>query len=160
MQADSGSDSDSESRYKNEEIIPVNRLTPTVVSTSRYSRKLPAIFVIFQCHLNFLHRFSESSQIWKCKKIPPVEPRCSKRTDGRADMTKLIISLRNFATTLKNGWATLLQFTTFNWVRPASWSSGQSFWLQITRSRFRFPALQWGFSLWGEDPRGDHGLGS
>ena len=43
---------------------------------------------------------------------------------------------------------------------PASWSSGQSFWLQITRFRVRFPALTWGFSLWGEDPRGDHGLGS
>jgi hypothetical protein len=44
--------------------------------------------------------------------------------------------------------------------RPASWSSGQSFWLLITRSRVRFPALPWGFSLWEEDPRGDHGLGS
>jgi hypothetical protein len=30
VQADSGSDSDSESLNKNEEIIPVNRLTPTV----------------------------------------------------------------------------------------------------------------------------------
>jgi hypothetical protein len=30
VQADSGSDSDSENRNKNEEIIPVNRLTPTV----------------------------------------------------------------------------------------------------------------------------------
>jgi hypothetical protein len=30
VQTDSGSDSDSESRDKNEEIIPVNRLTPTV----------------------------------------------------------------------------------------------------------------------------------
>jgi len=30
VQADSGSDSDSESQIKNEEIIPVNRLTPTV----------------------------------------------------------------------------------------------------------------------------------
>jgi len=30
VQADSGSDSDSQSRNKNEEIIPVNRLTQTV----------------------------------------------------------------------------------------------------------------------------------
>jgi hypothetical protein len=30
VKADSGSDSDSESWNKNEEIIPVNRLTPTV----------------------------------------------------------------------------------------------------------------------------------
>ena len=28
-----------------------------------------------------------------------------------------------------------------------SWSSGQSFWLLITRSRIRFPALPWEFSL-------------
>ena len=35
-------------------------------------------------------------------------------------------------------------------VRSASWSSGQSFWLLITRSRVRFPALQWGFFLVGE----------
>ena len=32
---------------------------------------------------------------------------------------------------------------------PASWSSGRSFWLLITRSRVWFPALPWGFSLWG-----------
>ena len=32
-------------------------------------------------------------------------------------------------------------------MRPASWSSGQSFWLLITRSRVRFPALPWEFSL-------------
>ena len=44
--------------------------------------------------------------------------------------------------------------------RSASSSSGQSFWLIITRFRVRFPALTWGFSLWGEDPHGDHGLGS
>ena len=36
--------------------------------------------------------------------------------------------------------------------RPASWSSGLSFWLLITRSRVRFPALPWGFSLWGRIP--------
>jgi hypothetical protein len=30
----------------------------------------------------------------------------------------------------------------------------------LTRSWVRFPAIPWGFSLWGEDPRGDHDLGS
>jgi hypothetical protein len=44
--------------------------------------------------------------------------------------------------------------------RPASWSSGQSFWLLIMRSRTRFPVLPWGFFLEGEDPHGDHGLSS
>ena len=38
---------------------------------------------------------------------------------------------------------------TLNVRRPASWASGQSFWLLITRSRVRFPTLTWGFSLWG-----------
>jgi hypothetical protein len=45
-------------------------------------------------------------------------------------------------------------------MRPASWSSGQSFWLLIMRSRVRFAVLPWGFFLEGEDPLGDHGLGS
>ena len=39
-----------------------------------------------------------------------------------------------------------------NTPRPASWSNGQSFWLKITRSRVRFPALPWWFSLWGRIP--------
>ena len=29
----------------------------------------------------------------------------------------------------------------YNIFRPPLWSSGQSFWLQIQRSRVRFPAL-------------------
>ena len=37
---------------------------------------------------------------------------------------------------------TLLCYT---YTYPASWSSGQSFWLLITRSRVRFPALPWRF---------------
>ena len=54
------------------------------------------------------------------------------------------------------------EFYSFTWTikaisfisisRPASWSSGHSFWLLITRSRVRFPALPWGFSLWGRIP--------
>ena len=36
---------------------------------------------------------------------------------------------------------TLLLFF-FIIIRPPLWSSGQSFWLQIQRSRVRFPALQ------------------
>jgi hypothetical protein len=43
---------------------------------------------------------------------------------------------------------------------PASWSSGQGFWLPAMRFRVRFPVLLWEFFLVGEDPHGDHGLGS
>jgi len=38
------------------------------------------------------------------------------------------------------------------WPRPASWSSNQSLWLLIMRSRVRFPALPWEFSLKGTIP--------
>jgi hypothetical protein len=44
--------------------------------------------------------------------------------------------------------------------RPASWSSCQSFWLLIMRSRVRFSVLPWGVFLEVEDFHGDHGLGS
>ena len=37
-------------------------------------------------------------------------------------------------------------------VWPASWSSGQSLWLIIMRSRVRFPALSWEFSSKGKIP--------
>ena len=43
-------------------------------------------------------------------------------------------------------------------MRPASWSGGQSFWLIIMRSRVRFPALPWEFFLVGEDRHGNYGL--
>jgi hypothetical protein len=48
----------------------------------------------------------------------------------------------------------------FVYYLPASWSSGQSFWLLIMRSRVKFLVLPWGLFLEGEDPHGDHGLGS
>ena len=38
------------------------------------------------------------------------------------------------------------------WNWPASWSSGQSLWLLIMRSRVRFPVLPWEFSLKGRIP--------
>ena len=39
---------------------------------------------------------------------------------------------------------------TLRW--PASWCSGQSLWLLTMRSRVRFPALPWEFSLKGKFP--------
>jgi hypothetical protein len=45
-------------------------------------------------------------------------------------------------------------------MRPASWSSVQSFWLLIMRSRVHFLVLLCGFFLEWEDSHGDHGLGS
>ena len=42
--------------------------------------------------------------------------------------------------------------TLYNLIWPASWSSGQSLWLLIMRSRVRFPVLPWEFSLKGRIP--------
>ena len=47
----------------------------------------------------------------------------------------------------------------FQWLLPASWSSGQSLWLLIMRSRVRFPGSTVGIFPEGEDSRSDHGLG-
>jgi hypothetical protein len=44
-----------------------------------------------------------------------------------------------------------LQFY-FSVLRPSSWSSGQSVWLLIVRSRVWLPVLPWGFFLEEEDP--------
>jgi hypothetical protein len=49
---------------------------------------------------------------------------------------------------------------TYTSVGPSSWSSGKRFWLLIMRPRVRFPVLPWGFFHEGENPHGDHGLGS
>jgi hypothetical protein len=43
---------------------------------------------------------------------------------------------------------------------PASWFSGQSFWLLVMGSRVRFSVLPWGFFLEREDSHVDSGLGS
>jgi hypothetical protein len=46
--------------------------------------------------------FSTETQILNFIKSHPVVPYCSIRTDGRADMTKLIVAFRNFAKARKN----------------------------------------------------------
>jgi hypothetical protein len=44
----------------------------------------------------------ENRQISNAKKIRPVEPICSKWTDGEANMTQLTVAFRNFANAPKN----------------------------------------------------------
>lgn len=47
----------------------------------------------------------------------------------------------------------------FKDVQPRGFGS-QNFWLLTVSSRVRFQVLQWDFSLAGEDPHRDHGLGN
>ena len=76
-----------------------------------------------------------------------------------------------FVSTAKEGIVQVFEYLFLD-LWPASWSSGQSLWLLIMRSRVRFPALPWVFSLKGKipgstvgiflegkDSHGDHGLG-
>ena len=55
--------------------------------------------------------------------------------------------LRNFLCFLRSFHIKYSIFRTLHLPGPASWSSGRSIWLLITRSRVRFPALPWEFSL-------------
>jgi hypothetical protein len=73
--------------------------------------------------------------------------------------------LQNIRTIITNGHFTTLGPDFIHMVNlsvkwPALWSSGQSFWLLIMRSRVQFLALPWRFFLEGEDSHGYHGLGS
>jgi hypothetical protein len=43
-------------------------------------------------------------------------------------------------------------YTLFPPLKPPLWSSGQSFWLQIQRSRVRFPTLPDFLTSWGSGP--------
>jgi hypothetical protein len=68
------------------------------------SRKVPVILVWLEWNFNFLDRFSKNTQISNCMKICPVggEVHVDRQTDRRTDMTKLIITFRNFANAPKN----------------------------------------------------------
>ena len=61
--------------------------------------KVPVIFVRFQRILNFLGRYSRSTQISNFMKIRPVGAElfyADGRMDGQTDVTKLIVAFLNF----------------------------------------------------------------
>jgi hypothetical protein len=75
-------------------------------NSARYDQKCifvcVYILVNFQRHLNFLERFSKNAQISNFMKFRPVDTSCSLRTDGRPDMSKLIVVFHNFGKAPKN----------------------------------------------------------
>jgi hypothetical protein len=62
----------------------------------RSSCKAPFFLVKFELILNFLDRFSRNPQISNFIKIHPVEAKLF-HSDGRTDMTKLMVAFRDFA---------------------------------------------------------------
>ena len=66
------------------------------------SSKVPVI-VRFSWKLNFLGRFPENFKYQISWKFLEWEPSYSMRTDGWADMTKLMVAFSNFANAPKNG---------------------------------------------------------
>jgi hypothetical protein len=69
------------------------------------SCKVLVILVRFKWNLNFLSGFSKNIQISNCMKIRQVGAEmfhADRRTDGRRDMTKLIVAFRYFANSQTN----------------------------------------------------------
>jgi hypothetical protein len=67
-----------------------------IINVHRVSCNLPVTLVRFYRNLNLLGRFSKITQISNSMKIRPVGTELF-HADGRTDMAKLIVDLRNFA---------------------------------------------------------------
>jgi hypothetical protein len=75
--------------------------------------KLPVILVIFQWNLTFLDRFSKNTIMSIFKEILSVRAElchADGQTDGRTDMTNLIVAFRSFANAPEKYWI-LVQLT-------------------------------------------------
>jgi len=101
-----------------EAVLILKRTERDIIKKNPYrsSCKVPAVLVKLQWNLNFLSRFLENVQISNFfkKKSDQREPSCSvrtvgqkdKQTDGRTDryieMTKIVVTFRNFANSSRN----------------------------------------------------------
>ena len=63
--------------------------------------KYPLFFVSFYSNLNFIDKFSKSTQVSNFIEIHQLETELF-RIEGRRDVTKVIVAFRNFANTPKN----------------------------------------------------------
>ena len=162
----------------NSVILPATRLQPYTFRVHWYKQKhfsgkhMPSTSVgtierVQKGFSNFIHKTSIINATFSVVLTHNINQHHSKLQTGRnmlhtytiafyEETANIFNELQNACIILVPHYRKLCQLHAW----PASWSSGQSFWLLITRSRVRFPVPPWGFSLWEEDPRGDHGLGS
>jgi len=76
-----------------------------IIIVRRFSCQVPAVRFRFHWNLNFFNRFSKNTKTWNFMKIRPVGAellQADRQTDGRTDMTKLLVAFRNFANAPKN----------------------------------------------------------
>ena len=85
------------SPQRSSEIFLIHRRNERDMNKNVYwsSCKVPVIYVVLYWHWNFLGIFSKNTQTTNSTKIRPVEANFF--SCGRTNMTKLIVSFRNFA---------------------------------------------------------------
>jgi hypothetical protein len=98
-------------------FLILRRIERDIINVHKYSCKVPVILVKFWRNLNFLDKFEKYSNI-KFHENPSSGSRVV--PCRRTDMTKLIVTFRNFAKAPKTFWPYLQPKTEWVVVQPAA----------------------------------------